>query len=159
MTQLANNMKTIFPLFPNPPDLEFMKISNALDAALVAHVQNVFVPAGFGATLLGAMASPSPFMVLLSNYLESILSPILTSALSLENNPSSPLPHLLAWANIQPSFDALILSVPPFMAGLQGAIFWQAIILTIRFFIVPAEIPIPEESSTGIGEVTLENSL
>lgn len=158
--RLANNLSTVFPDTPNPPDQKVLEISNALDAAMITHIQNVYVPVGFGQAFLGALVTQTPFLQSLAAYLDTTISPILSTALSLENNPSSPLPHLVAWANVQPSFDALIPAVPPFMAGPQGALFWQVILLTIRFFITPLEIPEEEEdSSSDDSLVTLEDEI
>lgn len=161
MTALARNLKQFFPQTPEPPDPKVSEISAALDSALVAHVQAAFVPAGFGATFQSALGTTqTPFLISLASYLDLVLSPILSTALSLETNPSSPQPHLLAWFNAQSAFDALIPSVPPFMTGPQGALFWQVILFTIRFFITPTPPPPPPtESSDGSSEITLGNSL
>lgn len=158
--RLANNLKTFFPLTPDPPEAKVLEISNALDLAMVQHIEIVYVPAGFGATFLAGIPTQTPFLTLLSNYLDLVISPILTTALSLETNPSSPQPHLLAWANVQSAFDALITAVPPFMAGVDGLVLWQAILFTIRFFITPAPLPLPEDSPTSSdGLVTLEDAI
>lgn len=163
MTMLANNLSSFFPETPDPPDSKVQEISAALDAALLLHVQTTFVPAGLGATFLSGLSTPTPFMILLASHLDATISPILSTALSLETNPSSPIPHLLAWGNVQPSFDALIPSTPSFMAGPQGATFWQVILFTIRFFIVPEfpepEAPLPEEPESRDGSIIIEGEI
>ena len=160
MATLVRNIKTFFPLAPEPPNQKVAEISVALDTAMLTHITTVYIPAGFGATFMGALITSTPFLLSLGTYLDTILSPILTTALSLENNPTTPQPHLLAWGSIQGSFDALIPAVPPFMAGIEGALLWQAILFTIRFFIVPEFPPPPESETFGEdGLVTLESEI
>ena len=136
---LVDNLR-IFPTFPENPSELIVNISNALELALTLHVRTSFVPAGFGLTFLSSISLPTPFLTQLSTYLESTVSPVISSALSTQ---SSGLPPPAAWVSVQPALLSLISAVPPFMAGISGALFWSAIILTISLAILP---PIPDVS-------------
>lgn len=163
MTALLRTLKTIFPQTPDPPDPGVSAISAALDSAMATHIVTTFVPAGIGSTFLSSLTiAPTPFLQSLASYLDVTISPILSTALGLETNPSSPQPHLLAWFNVQSAFDSLVPAVPPFMSGPQGALFWQAILITIRTVIIPTPPPPPEPPPStpgGAGVITLEEEI
>lgn len=130
---LLTNMKLLMPLAPDPPDQGMQAISDALEIAVTTNIRVAFVP-GIGVTFLQALRQPNPFLILLSTYLDLTVTPIISTALSLQPTLGGPLP---AWLTVQPSFDAIAAIVPPFMAGGFGALFWQAIILSIRLALPP----------------------
>src|SRR5688500_2104650 len=130
---LISNMKLVMPLSPTPPDSGMLVISNALELAITTNIRAAFVP-GIGATFLSLLSTPNSFLISLASHLDLTITPIISAALSAQPTLGGPLP---AWASVQPSFDAIALTTPPFMGGDYGALFWQAIILTIRFALSP----------------------
>jgi hypothetical protein len=140
---LLDNMKMLMPQTPDPPDSGMEAISNALEIAITTHIRIAFVP-GIGQTFIASLTSPNPFLLTLGAYLDATITPIISAALSIQPTVGGPLP---AWASVQPSFDAITPAVPPFMVGIFGAIFWQVILLTIRF-----SLPPPPESSDSDGD-------
>lgn len=160
MSSLVQNLKIFFPETPDPPDSKVLEISAALDLAMLQHIITSYVPAGFGNTFSSGVSNPTAFIISLGSYLNAVISPILSSALSIESTPGSN--KLLAWGAVQPSFDALLGATPPFMAGIDGFRLWQAILVTIRTALVPAfPIPVPEidSDSGGDGIITLEDEI
>lgn len=144
---LLDNMKLLMPLTPDPPDDGMRAISDALEIAVTTNVRLAFVP-GIGVTFLQALPQPNPFLTLLSAYLDLTITPIISTALSVQPTLGGPLP---AWLSVQPSFDAIAAIIPPFMAGGFGALFWQAIILSIRFALPPPPPELPSSDSDGDG--------
>lgn len=162
MATLIQNLKTVFPLTPEPPNQKVLEISTALQVALSTHVLAAYVPVGFGSTFISSLVTSTPFLVSLGSYLDLTISPILSTALTLETNPSSPQPHLLAWGSVQGAFEPLVVATPPFMGGIDGFLLWQAILITIRFFLLPEFPPPPTpdgDSISGDDLVTLEDAL
>lgn len=143
---LIDNMKLLMPLTPDPPDPNMQAISDALELAITTNIRTVFAP-GIGAVFLANATSPSPFILALGAYLDVTITPIISAALAAQPSVGGPLP---AWLTVQPSFDALAGAIPPFMAGIFGALFWQAILLTIRLSLPPPP-PIPESSDSDSG--------
>lgn len=137
---LAQNITIFLPLSPQPPDDNLKKISDALELAISIHIRATFVPAGFGTTFISA-APPNPFISALGAFLESTISPIISTAASLQ----ATIGPLAAWASVQPAILALYPSSPPFMPGILGIPFWQSILFTIS---AALPLPIPESSSS-----------
>lgn len=148
---LIDNMRLLMPLSPNPADPNMEAISNALEIAMTAHIRIIFAP-GIGATFLASLPFVNPFLIALGAYLDATISPIISTALAAQPTVGGPLP---AWLTVQPSFDALILAVPSFMAGIFGALFWQALLVTIRLALPPPP-PISENSGGGGHEEVLK---
>jgi hypothetical protein len=144
MTLLESILITL-PQSPQPPDDNLKKISDALELAITIHIRVAFVPVGFGVTF--AQAAPqNPFILLLGQYLESTISPFISTAASAQAT-IGPLP---AWASVIPGITALQPFAPPFMPGIFGVQFWTAILITIIASLPP---PPPEEIS-GSSEST-----
>lgn len=139
---LIENMKAFMPLTPSPADPNMEKISNALEVALTTNVRLAFVPT-IGTTFLASLSPEviNPFTASLASHLDLVIGPIISAALSAMPTGGP----ILAWASVQPSFDALALAAPPFMAGVAGLLFWQSILLTIRLAILPPIPTIPED--------------
>lgn len=161
MSSLTQTLKIFFPNSPDPPAKEVLEISNALDAAILMHVATAYVPAAFGTTFQSGLSSPAPFMISLSTYLTSVMTPVLAAALTAESVPGSN--HTLAWGTVQPSFDVVSTIIPPFMAGVDGFKLWQAIVMTIRTGLIPT-FPPPSSSPDsgtigGDGVITVEAAL
>jgi hypothetical protein len=140
---LSDNIKILMPLAPVPTDENVEKISAALEVALTTNVRVAFVPT-IGVTFLASLSPEviNPFTTMLSTHLDTVIGPIISAALAASPTVGGP---IMAWASIQPSFDALALAAPPFMAGLMGLLFWQAILTTIRLAILPPIPSIPQD--------------
>lgn len=138
---LSDNMPLFLPLTPRPPTDEVQKISNALETAITLCIRTSFVPS-IGAIFLSSLElPPNPFLISLGAHLDLTVSPIIAAALAAQSALGGPIP---AWLSIQPSFDAISLAAPPFMAGIFGNLFWLSIIYTIRTAILP-----PVDGSTS----------
>lgn len=121
------------PSTPNPPEDGLVQISNALELAITTNIRTSFVP-GIGAMFIANLSNPNSFLLSLGAYLDVTITPIISTAAGLQSSMG----QLPAWTSVQPSFDALLSSVPPFMGGEFGALFWQAILLTIRTALSPS---------------------
>ncbi len=132
---LIENMKIFMPLTPDPPSKEIENISNALQTAISIHIIAALSP-GLGSTFLSLIPQPTIFLSNLATYLTSTIDPILSTALAAQSTLGS----IGAWASVQPTFDALMITAPPFMPGPSGLLFWSAILTTIRLAIsIPIE--------------------
>lgn len=140
---LAQNLPLFMPLSPNPPVDEIQKISDALEVAMTATIRTSFVPLIGTVFLSNLTIPPTPFLLALGAYLDASVSPIISAALAAQATAGGPIG---AWLLVQPSFDAITPLAPPFMAGIFGALFWAAIIFTIRLAILP---PIPDVSGSS----------
>jgi hypothetical protein len=140
---LVDNLPIFMPLSPNPPSEEMQKISDALDFAILMSIQTQLVPS-IGSFFFASLPNPNPFLISLATYLDSTVSPVISSAISVQL--SSGIPAIAAWLTVIPSLS--LIPSPVFMAGLDGFLFWSAIIQTIRLAIPVPEIP-PEESSSS----------
>lgn len=147
---LEQNILIFLPNSPRPADQNLKRISDGLELAITNHIRVGFVPVGFGASFL-SIAPPTPFIIALASYLDSVISPIISSALA----ASSTIGTLPAWASVQPAIFALWNFPPPFMAGIFAVQFWQSILFTISASLPPP--PIAE--SSGSGEVGVEEVL
>jgi hypothetical protein len=131
---LITNLSVFLPNTPTPPDSGMVSISNALEQAMTICIRTSFVPT-FGTLFLSFISQSNPFLISLAAYFDIVINPIIAAALSVQASVGGPVP---AWASVQPSFDALNLAAPNFMAGEYGLLFWRAIILTIKLAIAPA---------------------
>lgn len=129
---LEQNILIFLPNCPVPIDDNLKKISDGLELAITNHIRVGFVPAGFSLSFL-SMAPLTPFVISLGSYLESVMSPIISSALA----ASSTIGTLPAWASVQPAIFALYNSPPPFMTGIFAVQFWQSILFTISASLPP----------------------
>jgi hypothetical protein len=131
---LSDNLPIFLPLTPRPPTEEVEKISAALEVAITVCIRTSFVPSIGTIFLSNLTLTQNTFLSALAVYLDLTVSPIISAALAAQASVGGPIP---AWLSIQPSFDAISLAAPPFMAGVFGNLFWLAIIYTIRTAILP----------------------
>jgi hypothetical protein len=139
---LVDNIKILMPLAPVPADPGMQAISDALEVAMTTNIRATFVP-GIGAVFMAALPNPNPFQIAMAVHLDTTVTPIISTALSVQATLGGPIP---AWMSVQPSFDAIALIVPASMAGGLGVLFWQAVVLTIRLAILP---PLPPPPGSG----------
>jgi hypothetical protein len=123
---LSTNLRIFFPNSPNPHSQEILNISNALGVAIAATITTSLVPA-IGTIFLSSLPSPTPLMTSLGLYLDTTVSPVISSALSVQ--ASTGVPSLAAWQTVSSTLN--LIPAPPFFAGVDGSNFWQAIIQTL----------------------------
>lgn len=113
--------------FPNSNANALQQINLALNTAINIHIVPAFVPAGFSATAL-SVGNITPIMTEVFIDLGIKLTPILSSALSAQANPTTSTP-ILAWNLVKSSI--LALPATSNLRGESGVVFWNAILKTV----------------------------